>query len=250
MQSYWIWTYGDYEIYHSNLANSKRQEYGADYPVFWKLFDVDRNVKLYNEFYAETDGTMKLKLNGKGYIMLDGERYAENKDIHVSKGKHEAYICVMNLTGLPAAYIESDVCATNGDWYTFDENYSKVSVGYDEKYDSAEKNPETFPFAYEHIQPVSVCEKNGGMLFDFGKELFGYLLIDNVKASDKLHVSYGESEEESLDTDFSILSTEIVPICNFPVILDNPYKLFSLNLVLFISQCLNWLLSGCLICRI
>lgn len=209
MQSYWIWTYGDYEIYHSNLANSKRQEYGADYPVFWKLFDVDRNVKLYNEFYAETDGTMKLKLNGKGYIMLDGERYAENKDIHVSKGKHEAYICVMNLTGLPAAYIESDVCATNGDWYTFDENYSKVPVGYDEKYDSAEKNPETFPFAYEHIQPVSVCEKNGGMLFDFGKELFGYLLIDNVKASDKLHVSYGESEEESLDTDFSILFEDV-----------------------------------------
>lgn len=209
MQSYWIWNYGDYEIFHSNRANSRRQEYGADYPVFWKLFDVDRNVKFHAVFNAETDGIMKLHLNGIGYILIDGDRYAENKEIPISKGKHEAQICVTNLTGLPAAYIESDVCATNGEWYTFDETYNKVGVGYEKQYDAPDKNPEIFPFSYERIMPETVCEKDDGVLFDFGRELFGYLLIDNAEASDKLHVSYGESESEALDTEFSILSEDV-----------------------------------------
>ena len=45
MKSYWIWNYGDYEIYHTNLVNSRRQEYGADYPVFWRMSDIERNIK-------------------------------------------------------------------------------------------------------------------------------------------------------------------------------------------------------------
>ena len=60
MKSYWIWNYGDYEIYHSNLANSRRQEYGADYPVFWKYYDVDKNVKFVSE-------EVNLKLNSMLY---------------------------------------------------------------------------------------------------------------------------------------------------------------------------------------
>lgn len=209
MKSYWIWSYGDYEIYHSNLANSRRQEYGADFPVFWKLYDVDRNVKFYAEFNTETPGSLKLCVNGIGYIVIDGARHASNKEITILPGKHEAQICVTNLTGLPAAYIESDVCATDKKWYTLDENHNRINVGCEKCYDAPDKNPEKFSFSYERILPETVCEKNGGMLFDFGRELFGYLLIENVNASDNLHVSYGESEEEALDTEFSIVSEDV-----------------------------------------
>ena len=208
MKGYWIWNYGDYEIFHSNRVNARRQEFGVDYPTFWKYYDVDRNVKFYTEIETETDGNIKLFVNGKGYILVDGQRYATEKVILLQKGKHTLQISVVNLTGLPAAYIESDVCSTNNEWYTL-ENGAKKQVGFDIHYDCQEKNPESFPFAYEEKYPVSVQKYNDGVLYDFGKELFGFLYISDVKASESIHVSYGESLEEAVDVENSILFEDV-----------------------------------------
>lgn len=208
MKSYWIWNYGDYEIFHSNRVNARRQEFGVDYPTFWKYYDVDRNVRFYTEIETETDGNIKLFLNGKGYILVDGQRYGSETVIFLKKGKHTLQISVVNLTGLPAAYIESDVCSTNNEWYTL-ENGAKKQVGFDIHYDCQEKNPESFPFAYEEKCPVSVQKYNDGVLYDFGKELFGFLYVSDVKASESIHVSYGESLEEAVDVENSILFEDV-----------------------------------------
>lgn len=208
MKSYWIWNYGDYEIFHSNRVNARRQEFGVDYPTFWKYYDVDRNVKFYTEIETETDGNIKLFVNGKGCILVDGQRYATEKVILLQKGKHTLQISVVNLTGLPAAYIESNVCSTNNEWYTL-ENGAKKQVGFDIHYDCQEKNPESFPFAYEEKYPVSVQKYNDGVLYDFGKELFGFLYVSDVKASESIHVSYGESLEEAVDVENSILFEDV-----------------------------------------
>ncbi len=208
MKSYWIWNYGDYEIFHSNRVNARRQEFGVDYPTFWKYYDVDRNVRFYAEIETEIDGNIKLFLNGKGYILVDGQRYGSETVIFLKKGKYTLQISVVNLTGLPAAYIESDVCSTNNEWYTL-ENGAKKQVGFDIHYDCQEKNPESFPFAYEEKYPVSVQKYNDGVLYDFGKELFGFLYISDVKASESIHVSYGESLEEAVDVENSILFEDV-----------------------------------------
>lgn len=208
MKSYWIWNYGDYEIFHSNRVNARRQEFGVDYPTFWKYYDVDRNVRFYAEIETEIDGNIKLFLNGKGYILVDGQRYGSETVIFLKKGKHTLQISVVNLTGLPAAYIESDVCSTNNEWYTL-ENGAKKQVGFDIHYDCQEKNPESFPFAYEKKYPVSVQKYNDGVLYDFGKELFGFLYVSDVKASESIHVSYGESLEEAVDVENSILFEDV-----------------------------------------
>lgn len=208
MKSYWIWNYGDYEIFHSNRVNARRQEFGVDYPTFWKYYDVDRNVRFYAEIETEIDGNIKLFLNGKGYILVDGQRYGSETVIFLKKGKHTLQISVVNLTGLPAAYIESDVCSTNENWYTL-ENGAKKQVGFDIHYDCQEKNPESFPFAYEEKYPVSVQKYNDGVLYDFGKELFGFLYVSDVKASESIHVSYGESLEEAVDVENSILFEDV-----------------------------------------
>ena len=208
MKSYWIWNYGDYEIFHSNRVNSRRQEFGVDYPTFWKYYDVDRNVRFYTEIETETDGNIKLFLNGKGYILVDEQQYGAETVISLKKGKHTLKISVVNLTGLPAAYIESDVCSTNNEWYTL-ENGAKKQVGFDIHYDCQEKNPESFPFAYEEKYPVSVQKYNDGVLYDFGKELFGFLYVSDVKASESIQVSYGESLEEAVDVENSILFEDV-----------------------------------------
>lgn len=208
-KSYWIWNYGDYEIFHSNLASARREEYGNDFPPFWALYDVDRNVKMYRSFTAETDGCLELFVNGKGNIEIDGVRYGSNRKIHITRGKHDLKICVMNLTGLPAAYIKSDICSTDGQWHTNGMNGEKIPVGFDTHYDSESSNPEIFPFEYRRALPVSSTSVNGGTLFDFGKEIYGFLYVNNLKPEQTVTVSYGESEEEALDFEFSIVSEVI-----------------------------------------
>ena len=44
-----IYNQGDYEIYHANLVNARRQEFGVDYPVVWKVYSVEHKV----DFHAD-----------------------------------------------------------------------------------------------------------------------------------------------------------------------------------------------------
>ena len=209
MDSYWIWSYGDYEIFHTNLVNTRRQQYGMDYPAFWRYYDVDRNVDFFARFVVPRDGTLKLHLNGTGYGKIDGVMYGDEQEIPIAAGEHGFEIRVVNLTGLPAAYIESDVAATDGRWYTKTPTLEKIPVGFDEKYKTPADNPEIFPFTYEPCSPVSVEQTHGGLLYDFGKELFGYLCIDGVSAKQTIHVSYGESSEEATDTAWSVVQEDV-----------------------------------------
>ena len=209
MKSYWIWNWGDWEVFHTNLVNSRREQYGMDYPPFWRMYDVDRNIVLFSERDVPADGFLKLHLCGRGYIKIDGKKYPDRKTIPVKKGKHNFGIYVMNLTGLPAAYVESDVVCTNGNWFTLNGTGERIPAGFDERYVTAQSNPEIFPFSYKTVFPVSSEITNNGVLYDFGKEIFGFLYIENVNPESKIHISYGESREEALDTDFSVVREDV-----------------------------------------
>ncbi len=209
MQSYWIWSYGDWEIFHTNLVNSRRQEFGADYPCFWKMSDIVHNIRFYAEKEAVQDGYGELTVNGLGHILVDGLRYPANTRFPIEKGWHKFEICAVNTRGLPAAFLQSDVCPTGHSWYTIDGEENPCPVGWNTAYSHSTDNPEVFPFAYTRKEPVSRKSVNGGVLFDFGTELFGFLNIENVKPMESLHISYGESREEALDIGHALLFEEV-----------------------------------------
>ncbi len=209
MESYWIWNYGDYEIYHTNLVSTRRQEHGVDVPAFWRNCDIERNVKFVCDAEIPNDGYICLTVNGKGYFNIDGKRKPSSIPVLIARGKHRLEICVVNLTTLPAAFIESDVCRTDGKWYTMDDRDGHIPVGWDTKYNRADMTPDTFLFSYDRIQPVTREDFAGGILFDFGKETFGYLLLQNAAKEEKIHVSYGESREEALDIRHAIVWEDV-----------------------------------------
>ena len=88
------------------------------------------------------------------------------------------------------------------------EKTKTLPVGYEKLYDSPDKNPEQFIFEYKRIYPVNTDKREDGTLYDFGKEVYGYLLIDS-STDDKLHVSYGESLSEAVDIKFSTVQEDI-----------------------------------------
>lgn len=208
-KAYWMWNYGDYEIFHSNKANTRREEFGIDYPVFWRLPEIDRNVFFYCDFENSEPEKIKVILNGFGYLSVDGKLYKANEEHVIEPGKHNARITVTNLSGLPAAFVESDICPSGEKWVTLNPEKTKtLPVGYEKQYDTPDKKPEQFIFEYKRIYPVNTDKREDGTLYDFGKEVYGYLLIDS-STDDKLHVSYGESLSEAVDIKFSTVQEDI-----------------------------------------
>lgn len=198
-KNYWIWHFGEFEIYHSMQVNSRRQEFGADYPTFWQIHAPYIAVKFIKR-YAGKGGYVCAHTNGKGYLLVDGTRYPADTTVEFADGEHTFEAVIMKDSGLPALFVESDVCPSDGSWLCNHNAGEFRPVGFDPYFDDANKNPEVFPFTYEHKEPVAKETVAGGVLFDFGKELFGYIHITHDNANNPLGVFYGESREEALDT--------------------------------------------------
>ena len=52
------------------------------------------------------------------------------------------------------------------------------------------------------MKAVSSTPRKEGVLYDFGKETFGYITLKEVKGKGTIHIYYGESPEEALDTEY------------------------------------------------
>jgi len=212
--SYWIWYYGDYEIYHIMQVNLRREERGYGRPAFWKQHTPYVNVK-FRKSFETTGGYIKAYFNGSGYIAVNGVRYNENVVIKVPSGKCKVDVLISKWGGLPSIFIESDVCPSDETWECSCFSGEFTPVGWNKYFDSSDKNPEVFPFEYENRLPVSKKKIDGGFLFDFGTELFGYLNIFNADKNESIGVFYGESEEEAIDTEHSHITDCIIGKCNY-----------------------------------
>ena len=200
----WMWYYGEYAIYHSMKTNLRRQERSAFVPPLWKISTPYPSVRFKKTFTCE-GGSFRCFLNGMGRVRLDGVYYEEKTWIPLTPGEHTIVISVFRENGLPAAFVESEVCPSDDSWLAdyYVGNYSPAES--DPRLNDQDISPEQFPFAYETCQPVAAEETEIGRLYDFGRELFGFLDIAGADPEDTLHVYYGESREEALDPEHCIL---------------------------------------------
>lgn len=211
----WIWHYGEYENYHMTKVNLRRQEHGLDYPAFWKISPAHVSIEFKKEFECDTEKYMLVHINGKGFVYLDDIKYAPGKKIAIAPGKHCVKVDIFNTDGLPAIFVESDACPSGEDWTANHRAGKHVPVGFNECFDSPDKNPEVFPFEYENRKPISAEIMQGGVLYDFGEELFGFLNIKNADADKTMGVFYGESREEALDGEEAILFEYVSGSCEY-----------------------------------
>ena len=204
----WMWHYGEYAIYHSLKTNLRRQERTAFVPPLWKLSTPYPSVRFKKTFSCE-GGSFRCFLNGMGRIRLDGVICEEKRWITLTPGEHTIVIAVYREEGLPAAFVESDVCPSDDSWLADYYVGDFTPAEFDPKQNDPEVSPETFPFAYETCLPVAVTDTALGRLYDFGRELFGFLDLAGADPEDTLEVFYGESREEALDPENCILLEKI-----------------------------------------
>ncbi len=215
-KSKWIWHPGAFELYHSMLlhnrrtsaqnvcVNGEKQRKSVYYAPMWRADGPQRNAELAKTETVDKDTTIILRSNTPHCnIIVDGKKYTKDTPILISKGTHTVVLKGFKAESFPAFYIEGDVFNTDRTWVTCNENIIKPSrnAGESKLYTEPCDNPEIFKFEYKKTDPVSVKSINGGILYDFGREVFGKIVI-NCDTEKELFLSLGESCEEALDVDF------------------------------------------------
>ena len=211
----WIWYPGDYEIWLGNRMNNRRTERGAFFPPFWKTdshyvvveFSKQLNLSEPEEIFIAAEGKYNVKLDGKlQFGMLE--------TLLLPAGTHNLNIKVWNQSTPPAIYVKGKTVNSDATWRVtyedkewFDESGkasdTSATIYMDAgcwNFDGATQLPSQFRLMRTLHQPTArATQPEGGILYDFGKETFGYLTLKNLSGKGIIDIYYGESPEEAKD---------------------------------------------------
>ena len=174
----------------------------------WKVYSPDSAVRFRKKLAEPVEGELRIKACGYftvSVIEQDGHevKYRGRDRMMLDKKTVEIIITVSNPDTFPCLYTEGAV-VTDESWMADDLTADMAAVGTYKNFNSPDVTPEIFPFAYDDITYLEKREINGGVIFDYGRETFAELTFLSEKEG-MLLVSLGESIEEALDTEQSII---------------------------------------------
>lgn len=214
--STWIWYPGDYDIWLGNQVQNRRTERGTFLPPFWKMDSHYVLVEFSKKLDLPEEETIHIKVEGLYNVKLDGKLISGTPEkVVIPAGKHLLNIKVHNQSSVPAIFVCGKTIQSDNSWkVTFEDKEwidesgkaSDTSSGTvylnaaSWNFNSAEALPSEFKLTTEPMSAVSSEKKNNGMLYDFGKETFGFAKFNGLKGKGTLNIYYGESPEEALST--------------------------------------------------
>ena len=211
----WIWYPGDYEIWLGNRMNNRRTERGAFFPPFWKTdshyvvveFSKQLNLSEPEEIFIAAEGKYNVKLDGKlQFGMLE--------TLLLPAGTHNLNIKVWNQSTPPAIYVKGKTVNSDATWrVTYEDKEwidesgkasdTSATIYMDAgcwNFDGATQLPSQFRLMRTlHQRTSRATQPEGGILYDFGKETFGYLTLKNLSGKGIIDIYYGESPGEAKD---------------------------------------------------
>jgi len=213
----WIWYPGDYEIWLGNEMNNRRTERGAFFPPFWKMDSHYVLVEFSKKIELAVPEEIEIAVEGKYNIKLDGKlQFGMPHSFTLPAGKHSLNIKVWNQSTPPAIFVKGKTVNSDGSWkVTYEDKEwidesgkasdTSATVYIDaafNNFNASDTPPSTFKLATQPLSAVKREKKNEGELIDFGKETFGFIQLHGLKGNGTVHIYYGESPEEALDTKY------------------------------------------------
>lgn len=211
----WIWFPGDMEVWLGNCFNNRRTERGAIFPPFWKQDSHWPTVLFSKTVCLEKLQTITIATEGLFSLMIDGKlQGCMASQYTIPQGKHQLEVKVWNQATPPALFIEGETIVSNSTWLCtyedkiwIDENGVAhgagiyVPVGF-WSFNSIHERPSEYHLHTIRKQSNELKQTTNGMLYDFGCETFGYIILEQVSGAGRIYVYYGESREEAMDKAF------------------------------------------------
>ncbi len=211
----WIWFPGDMEVWLGNCFNNRRTERGAIFPPFWKQDSHWPTVLFSKTVCLEKLQTITIATEGLFSLMIDGKlQGCMASQYTIPQGKHQLEVKVWNQATPPALFVEGETIVSDSTWLCtyedkiwIDENGVAhgagiyVPVGF-WSFNSIHERPSEYHLHTIRKQPNELKQTTNGMLYDFGCEIFGYIILEQVSGAGRIYVYYGESREEAMDKAF------------------------------------------------
>ena len=148
-----MWYPADFEIYHGMKQDFQREERGYGWPAYWKMADWRKNVTFSKTFYLEEPSSFLVKATGTGYVDVNKKKYSFHTEIKCKPGKNNILICVGNMEGLPAAFVDGDQIYSDSSWTVNDYEIPK-RAGTNALYIQPDQNPNQVYYELETVKPV------------------------------------------------------------------------------------------------
>lgn len=212
----WIWYPGDYEVWLGNEMNNRRTERGAFFPPFWKSDSHYVTVEFSKKVTLAEPETIEIVAEGRYNVKIDGKmQFGMPRQITLPAGSHSVNIKVWNQQTPPAVFVNGRTVKSDATWQVTNEDKewidesgkasdTSASVYMDAgcwNFDTAEQKPSEYRLQRRHDEPVKVERTRRGILYDFGKETFGYLSFGQLSGRGNVYIYYGESREEAMDAE-------------------------------------------------
>jgi len=213
-QATWIWYPGDYDIWIGNIVQNRRTERGTFFPPFWKMDSHYVLVEFSKTFELASNENISIRVEGQYNVKLDGRLlFGAPETLVIPAGKHTLKIKVYNQACVPAIFVQGKTIHSDNSWQVTCEDKewidesgkaSDTSSGTEYVYaaswnfNAPDTPPSQFKLSTRPIPYISEEMQEKGILFDFGKETFGFVKFHGVKGKGRLNIYYGESEEEAL----------------------------------------------------
>ncbi|MDL2233044.1 hypothetical protein LJC63_05625 [Ruminococcaceae bacterium OttesenSCG-928-L11] len=205
--SQWIWKFGEFEVYHNLLLHNRREQYGYRKPSMWKLYSPDTVVR-FRKTVTTAGGEFRVTACGYFDVTVGSDyrsmkKYGGQPLIPLPAGTVEITIVVSNPDAFPCLYVDG-VISSDDTWTADDLTADCAPVGTHPHFNAPDILPTLFPFQYEEIRYMAKEVVPDGVLFDFGRETFARVAV-TVPNDTTLTVVYGESREEALDREWSVI---------------------------------------------
>lgn len=211
----WIWYPGDYEIWLGNQMNNRRTERGAFFPPFWKTDSHYVVVEFSKQLDLAESEEISIAAEGRYNVKLDGKlQFGMPRVLTLPAGRHSLNIKVWNQATPPAIYVNGRTVRSDSGWkVTYEDKEwidesgkasdTSATVYMDAgcwNFDAADRLPSRFALEREPMEAASAVARGAGVLYDFGRETFGYVTLQQPTGTGTIQLYYGESPEEALDT--------------------------------------------------
>lgn len=187
-------------MYHFNRCMTQRFQRDIPIPPFWRMDDCHNCVRFRKEvdISAETvakvwaDGLLNISFDAK----LDYYEPVHGGELVLKAGKYTVTATVYANGRLPAFRMESAELVTDGSWRaTCNDGDEAPAAVHDLPEDIF---PSDYRLPVRQAAPEKTVRFGGKLLYDFGRELVGFVRLEELSGTG-CEVYYGESKEEAAD---------------------------------------------------
>lgn len=194
----WICYQGDWEIYLAEKVQTRR--FQRDFPIapFWRVDSPYHNVRFTRTFTLKTDDTLRIESEGRISVAIAKPDpytfvYGFDGTLSLQAGSYELEIWVYNSSGLPALRVSGNEVVSDETWQCGFNQFLMKDCGV---CDCGEFSPSAYRLPVREIAPVSVCDCEGGKLYDFGKMIMAYPAFTGCESAD-FRCYFGETLAEA-----------------------------------------------------